>query len=111
MSTPCPPGPAWPLSCLPATRRFAATQRFDLAVVVRADVDPSSVTITADGINVTPILVPCIIANRVEVVAGGGMLRFAGIEDFDVVGTKRFDGLARKRVARHQDPHVRIVIR
>lgn len=62
---------AVPLALLPASGLFAATQRFDLAVVVRLDVDPSTVTITVDGINVTPILVPCILANPLEVVAGG----------------------------------------
>lgn len=63
-----------PLAILPASGLFAASQRFDLVVVVRPDVDPSSVTITADGMNVTSILVPCLLANRVEVVAGGAAL-------------------------------------
>jgi hypothetical protein len=62
---------AVPLAILPASGLFAVTQRFDLAVVVRLDVDPSSVSITADGLDVTSILVPCILANQVEVVAGG----------------------------------------
>jgi hypothetical protein len=62
---------AVPLAILPASGLFAATQRFDLVVVVRSDVDVNSVTITADGINVTPFVVPCILANQVEVVGGG----------------------------------------
>ncbi|MGD9906208.1 MAG: choice-of-anchor L domain-containing protein [Vicinamibacterales bacterium] len=65
-----------PLALLPPSGLFAATQRFDLVVVVRPDVDPGSVTITADGINVTPILLPCILANGIELVAGGAA--FAG---------------------------------
>ena len=60
-----------PLAILPSSGLFAVTQRFDLAVVLRLDVDPGSVTITADGLDVTSILVPCILANQVEVVAGG----------------------------------------
>lgn len=67
---------AVPLVLLPASGLFAASQNFDLVVVVRSDVDPASVTITADGMNVTSILVPCILANQVEVVAGGAA--FAG---------------------------------
>ena len=60
-----------PLALLPASGLVAATQRFDLVVVVRADVDVNSVTIMADGFNATPVLVPCILANQVELEAGG----------------------------------------
>ena len=67
---------AAPLALLPPSGLFAATQRFDLVVVVRPDVDVNSLIITADGINVTPILVPCILANQVQLVAGG--TAFAG---------------------------------
>jgi hypothetical protein len=67
---------AVPLAILPASGLFAASQQFDLVVVVRSDVDPNSVTITADGSDVTAFLMPCILANPVEVVAGGAA--FAG---------------------------------
>jgi hypothetical protein len=62
---------AIPLALLPASGLLAATQRFDLVVVVRPDVIPNSISITADGINVTSYVVPCILANGVEGVAGG----------------------------------------
>ena len=67
---------AVPLAILPASGLLAATQRFDLVVAVRADVVPSSLTIMADALDATPILVPCILANQVELVAGGAA--FAG---------------------------------
>jgi hypothetical protein len=67
---------AVPLAILPASGLFAASQQFDLVVVVRSDVDPNSVTITAAGSNVTAFVLPCILANPVEVVAGGAA--FAG---------------------------------
>lgn len=61
---------AVPLALLPASGLVAATQRFDLVVVVRPDVIPNTVTVTADGINVTSIIVPCILRNGIEAVAG-----------------------------------------
>jgi hypothetical protein len=67
---------AVPLAVLPPSGLFAATQRFDFVVVVRTDVLANTVAITADGINATSFMVPCILANRVELVGGGA--GFAG---------------------------------
>jgi hypothetical protein len=64
---------AVPLAVLPASGPFAATQRFDLVIVVRPDV--VGATVRVDGIDVTGIVLPCFVAN-VEVVAGGAA--FAG---------------------------------
>jgi len=59
---------AVPLALMPGSGPFAATQRFDLVVVVRPDVVGGAMTV--DGIDVTGLVVPCLAAN-LESVAGG----------------------------------------
>ena len=60
-----------PLALLPASGPFAATQRFDLVVVVRPDV--VGATMTVDGIDVTGLVLPCFVAN-LESVGGGAAI-------------------------------------
>ncbi len=60
---------AVPLAVLPASGPFAATQGFDLVLVVRSDVN--GLTIRADGIDVTAPVLSCLLANPLEPVGGG----------------------------------------